>query len=398
MTAMLTATTIDIHKPAFLVEVPGAVPDSLSWAADISNDASWEFAAAYASVTGVLALGLIAAAWRLHGTEEGHHTAAAAGAGLLFSGGMSVGGMMDRSVILSFLSLTQDWSPRLAFVMGGGVTVSIIAFHYVNVRHAAAASCPYERGAGELASDFTEDERKAMTFLGRAYKVPGNTLINFQLVLGAMLFGLGWGMSGFCPGPALGVMASGAARSWLWLPGFALGVGAWIGWEHWLAVKGDKSAAATKRSTRANSAGSSSGRSSPAAVVPTMPRTVPDFATAPPLDAAGRQKARRMLRHALALLGEDETTATATSTKAQHSKKTPLLSADAVGSESCRAETFQAIQAHGDGTSDLLCAALRVAALAEKAPGASSAGSGRSSAASSVQAGSDCGCSDLPDV
>jgi len=388
---MLTATTVDIHKPAFLVEVPGDIPDSLQGAADVSNEHTMEFAAAYAAVTGALALGLIAAAWRYHGTEEGHHTAAAAGAGLLFSGGMGVGGMMNRSVILDFLALTDGWSPRLAFVMGGGVTVSILAFHYVNVRHAAAASCPYEPGAGDLASDFTEDERKATTFLGRAYKVPSNTLINFQLVLGAMLFGVGWGVSGFCPGPALGVMASGAARSWFWLPGFALGVGAWIGLEHWLAGKGSKAATAAPKKQRS----SSSISGSPVAVMPSGPSAAADGAQSLQLDAAGRHKARRVLRRALALLGEEPATATAT----KNTKSTPLLSADAIGDNACKAETFQAIQAHGEDASGLLCAALRVAALAENSAGASGTASAEGSRqGSAVSEDESCGCEQMPAV
>lgn len=236
MAAVLTATLLDIHRPALLVEVPTPFPALAAAGSGVPNGNTPLFAAIFGALCLAVVTALAGHAAYAVSSHEAAHTVLAAAAGGVFAAGMAVGGMLNRSVIISFLAGTAGWSPRLAAVMGGGVLVAGAAFYWVKVRHqqllaGLGTACP----AGDVGEGFTPDERKALTFLGRAYRVPTNTLVNFQLVLGAVLFGVGWGISGLCPGPALGIMAAGSPRTWLWLPGFALGVGIWVGTEHRLA-------------------------------------------------------------------------------------------------------------------------------------------------------------------
>jgi uncharacterized protein len=98
--------------------------------------------------------------------------------GLLFSAGLLLSGMTQPSKVLGFLDLAGDWDPSLMFVMGGAIAV-----HFFFARRALRP------GAHPLfAADF---ER------------PTQTAIDTRLLAGAAIFGIGWGMSGYCPGPAL---------------------------------------------------------------------------------------------------------------------------------------------------------------------------------------------------
>lgn len=243
LAAMLTATALEVNRPAFLVDVPTSVP-GLQRMADVPNSNTPLFALIFGCIAAVIAIALIIYMWVADSPHEGIHTALAAAAGAVFSVGMGVGGMLNRGIIVSFLALAPGWNVRLAFVMGGGVTVAVGAFYWVKVRHSqllasVGEACP-ATSAGE---DMTPDEKEALTFLRRKYQVPTNTLVNFQLVFGAVVFGVGWGISGLCPGPALGLMSAGVARAWLWLPGFALGSWAWAWLEHALAQAGHRAGA-----------------------------------------------------------------------------------------------------------------------------------------------------------
>jgi uncharacterized protein len=106
--------------------------------------------------------------------------------GLLFGVGLIVSGMTDPSKVLGFLDLFGAWDPSLALVMGGAILVGVIAF--------AAA------------------KKRTTTFLGGAIHLPGARDIDQQLVLGSLLFGAGWGLAGFCPGPALASLAAGQPK------------------------------------------------------------------------------------------------------------------------------------------------------------------------------------------
>ena len=107
-------------------------------------------------------------------------------AGLLFGVGLIVSGMTLPSKVLGFLDLAGRWDPSLAFVMGGALLVGIPAFLFAARR------------------------RKSM--LGEVMQLPTSTTIDRRLLLGSLTFGAGWGLAGFCPGPALASLAQGGAK------------------------------------------------------------------------------------------------------------------------------------------------------------------------------------------
>jgi uncharacterized protein len=97
--------------------------------------------------------------------------------GALFGIGLAVSGMANPQKIIGFLDVTGGWDPTLVFVMGGALLVALPAFRWILRRKRAV-----------LAEDF---------------ELPAATEIDVRLVGGSALFGLGWGLSGFCPGPAV---------------------------------------------------------------------------------------------------------------------------------------------------------------------------------------------------
>jgi uncharacterized membrane protein YedE/YeeE len=104
--------------------------------------------------------------------------------GLLFALGLGLSGMADAAKVLGFLDVTGDWDPALALVMVGAVTTYAIAFQLLR--------------------------RRRRPLWAQSFDVPANRAIDRRLLAGAALFGIGWGMSGLCPGPALVNLASGA--------------------------------------------------------------------------------------------------------------------------------------------------------------------------------------------
>ncbi len=111
--------------------------------------------------------------------------AAAYASGLLFAVGLAVSGMTRPNKVLAFLDFGGDWDPSLALVMGGGVLVNLVFFTWAA-----------RRGAPLWAPSFS---------------LPPRTRIDAPLVGGAAIFGVGWGLGGYCPGPALVSAMSGAA-------------------------------------------------------------------------------------------------------------------------------------------------------------------------------------------
>jgi uncharacterized membrane protein YedE/YeeE len=109
-------------------------------------------------------------------------------AGLLFGAGLAVSGMHDPAKVLGFLDIAAiasgGWDPSLAFVMAGGLAVTLPAFWYARRRTAPLAA--------------------------PAFQTPAATSIDRRLLLGAVVFGIGWGLVGYCPGPALAALAIGA--------------------------------------------------------------------------------------------------------------------------------------------------------------------------------------------
>jgi len=100
--------------------------------------------------------------------------------GLVFGVGLALSGMTDTAKVIGFLDLFGHWDPDLAFVMGGAVAVTLISFRFIL------------RGRPLLAEGFS---------------LPGKTALDARLLTGAALFGVGWGMYGYCPGPALSALA-----------------------------------------------------------------------------------------------------------------------------------------------------------------------------------------------
>lgn len=109
-------------------------------------------------------------------------------AGLLFGTGLMISGMANPAKVLGFLDLAGHWDPSLAFVMGGAVAVGALAFLAVRGR--------------------------TRTVLGLPLDLPRPSAITRRLVLGSAAFGIGWGLSGFCPGPALVALGAGYAKAW----------------------------------------------------------------------------------------------------------------------------------------------------------------------------------------
>jgi len=103
--------------------------------------------------------------------------------GLLFGLGLLLSGMTDPSKVLGFLDLFGHWDPSLLLVMGGAIAVGFFAF--------------------------TLAKKRTTSFFGNALNLPTSTQIDKRLIFGALLFGIGWGITGFCPGPGLVSMAAG---------------------------------------------------------------------------------------------------------------------------------------------------------------------------------------------
>ena len=112
---------------------------------------------------------------------------AAFAAGLVFGVGLILSGMTDPGKVIGFLDVAGAWDPSLAFVMAGAIVV----------------------GAGA----FALARRRAQSLLGGAMQLPQARDIDPRLVGGALVFGVGWGLAGFCPGPALVSFGSGQDKA-----------------------------------------------------------------------------------------------------------------------------------------------------------------------------------------
>lgn len=122
----------------------------------------------------------------------------AALAGLLFGIGLILSGMTDPARVRGFLDLAGAWNPSLLFVMGAALGVGLVAF-------AVAA-------------------RRRSSLLGAPMQLPPPSPIDRRLVLGALTFGVGWGIAGFCPGPALASIASGSTDALLFTAAMLAGM------------------------------------------------------------------------------------------------------------------------------------------------------------------------------
>lgn len=120
-------------------------------------------------------------------------------AGLVFGLGLIVSGMADPAKVLGFLDITGHWDPSLAFVMGGAIAVAMVAFALAG--------------------------RRTSSLLGAPMRLPAKRTIDRRLLLGSALFGMGWGIAGFCPGPALGSLGMGQLKGLVFVVAMLAGMG-----------------------------------------------------------------------------------------------------------------------------------------------------------------------------
>lgn len=118
--------------------------------------------------------------------------------GLVFGLGLILSGMTDPSKVIGFLDVAGSWDPSLAFVMGGAIVVGVFAFRIAGGRPKA--------------------------ILGDAMRLPTATQIDRRLVLGGLAFGVGWGLAGFCPGPALASLGMGNGKALIFVAAMLAGM------------------------------------------------------------------------------------------------------------------------------------------------------------------------------
>ncbi|WP_066338156.1 DUF6691 family protein [Azohydromonas lata] len=119
--------------------------------------------------------------------------------GLVFGLGLILSGMADPAKVLGFLDLAGAWDPSLALVMGGALAVGLVAF--------------------------TVAKRMKTSLLGEPMRLPTATRLDARLVGGSLLFGVGWGVAGFCPGPALVALGMGEVKAALFVAAMLAGMG-----------------------------------------------------------------------------------------------------------------------------------------------------------------------------
>jgi uncharacterized protein len=119
--------------------------------------------------------------------------------GLVFGLGLILAGMADPAKVLAFLDLAGAWDPSLALVMGGAIAMAVVAF--------AAA------------------KRRTRSLLNLTMNLPTSTVVDKRLVLGGLGFGLGWGLAGICPGPALVLLGTGSGKGLVFVAAMLLGMG-----------------------------------------------------------------------------------------------------------------------------------------------------------------------------
>lgn len=118
--------------------------------------------------------------------------------GLIFGIGLIFAGMTDPSKVVGFLDIAGNWDPSLAFVMGGAILVGFIAFRFAN--------------------------KRTTSFIGGAMHLPSKNDIDRRLIVGSLMFGAGWGMAGFCPGPAITSLGTGNPKAVIFVVAMVAGM------------------------------------------------------------------------------------------------------------------------------------------------------------------------------
>lgn len=119
-------------------------------------------------------------------------------AGILFGGGLALSGMINPDRVLSFLDIAGHWNPALAFVLFGAVSVSAVSYWVAG--------------------------RRARPLFASNFDIPQSDRFDARLVCGAALFGIGWGLAGFCPGPALASLSLGIPSSFVFVATMLVGM------------------------------------------------------------------------------------------------------------------------------------------------------------------------------
>lgn len=120
-------------------------------------------------------------------------------AGLVFGLGLILSGMASPAKVLGFLDLAGAWDPSLALVMVGAIAVGLLAF--------------------------TAARRRDVTLLGLPLRLPTASVIDRRLLVGSLMFGAGWGLAGFCPGPALVALGMGELKALVFVAAMLAGMG-----------------------------------------------------------------------------------------------------------------------------------------------------------------------------
>jgi len=130
--------------------------------------------------------------------------------GVVFGVGLAVAQMTNPLKVQAFLDLAGDWDPSLALVMGGAVSCTLVGFHLVLKRR--------------------------QPLWGDSWHLPTLFKVDRRLVVGAALFGIGWGLSGYCPGPAIATLLSNNREAWIFVPAMLVG-GALQRWQARLSAR-----------------------------------------------------------------------------------------------------------------------------------------------------------------
>ncbi|MGU3346027.1 YeeE/YedE family protein [Pseudomonas monsensis] len=120
-------------------------------------------------------------------------------AGLIFGIGLLISGMTNPAKVIGFLDLAGHWDPSLAFVMAGAIAVAAVGFKFARTR--------------------------TRSLLGLPMNLPTARHIDRRLVVGSLLFGIGWGLAGVCPGPALVLLGSGIGKGAVFVIAMLVGMG-----------------------------------------------------------------------------------------------------------------------------------------------------------------------------
>lgn len=118
--------------------------------------------------------------------------------GFVFGLGLIIAGMVQPQKIIAFLSFTKSWDPSLMFVMAGAIPVHFLTYRWI--------------------------AKRPHPIFDLRWHYPTNTIIDRKLVIGSAIFGIGWGLGGICPGPALAALASGSVVIWTFFAAMIAGM------------------------------------------------------------------------------------------------------------------------------------------------------------------------------